>query len=420
MKKILILAFATFFLSCDTDNEKVETSNLRTPQSSKLDLGKFNQEINTNGFLIDSRVDNLELSLNLIENLDDSKVNVQNSKVTNDTFNLRLTASFIDKSDLNYLLDSSVMDDKLLGISTFSQINSEIKGIGFYYFSVNDNKFFLDLFSLDLQGNYEIIDGFPYQIDDIDIGDLLFLSNKYFPTHDIDLYAVSDYDLNYNLDNSLNDLTLNRAMSRLPYHLAGPDRDFDIYDGSISGPACSMAVHVCRNGSGPRCTATGCRPVPSCSMEELSNQVNSIDSVEFSSLGDGNLNQNLYDNTLVFSELYLFRDSLNNTTKGKRYTSIYYCINKHFKETLDLELTVEMILLSYHLDRLVTKSNDQGFNGVLVDQEIFDEISNAFLMSKSKSSSLTYQNAIDYLIQEFSRMKGMTKSQVLDYLNQPF
>jgi hypothetical protein len=61
-----------------------------------------------------------------------------------------------------------------------------------------------------------------------------------------------------------------------------------------------------------------------------------------------------------------------------------------------------------------------SFNGVLVDQEIFDEISNAFLMSKSKSTSLAYQNAIDYLIQEFSRMKGMTKQQVLNYLNQPF
>lgn len=277
---------------------------------------------------------------------------------------------------------------ELLSISYYHNDN-EINGIVAYIYSVVEQQFFINVYSL-INDELVLKDGYPKIMNDVLYEDLVFVKEKFFEGSDITAITVNDYSRHLTYD--YNDLYISHMTSDIKN---GSWFD-ENYESDAMASSCSAAVHHCRTGSGSRCGAYGC--TSTCTHDEFDEELERNNSSHL---------QTVFSTNLPESLLYNFKDRLDLKKVGSKYVDLYYIVGEHFQNTLSAEIIYDMSLIANDVNGAISRylsNSDQ----VVLTQSLYNKIENIMIKSKNNSVSLDYIELVDAFLLELDKYVGLT------------
>ncbi len=441
IKNICYLLTIALIFSCSNEIDNTDNNPLEIKNISNFDLDSALDLVTSN-----SSYDDLKMAASTINNHIDSKNSIiQKDKLTSGNFfPVRVSINTVESENLNYLLPSISPNDEIFGITTFISKESKIKGLLLYIYSESEKVMKASAYQNDTNGQLNLLKDFPIIVNDMLLNDIIAVGNNHFPTLDMFSATTSNYD-KYDLKHHYNDLYLKNVTNNIYNTTLKTDvtekdsksnsfynsKDDELVRNQYLEVAgiCSMAVHTCQTGSGPRCTAYGCREACGAQMVRQEIRLNDDLIVKDDKL-DIDLSPNfigksnnkstaieMFNNSLPESSMYALKDKLMATPKGYQYTSMYYAIGGHFKSTLEISNLVDIINLAPDINKAISNLTNTSQEKVVINEELYGKIESLLLKSKDKSISNVYKNSINLLLDDLKGYKGLTSSQVFSKLN---
>src|SRR5690606_33488954 len=101
-----------------------------------------------------------------------------------------------------------------------------------------------------------------------------------------------------------------------------------------------------------------------------------------------------------------------NTISGKKYSKLFYVIGDHFGETLDFELTSDILNLLPQVNDAIDNLLDENYTGVIITTQLKNDLIDLLDYSKGKSSSQVYKNTIDLFKTDVTNFSNKNRQQL--------
>ncbi len=118
-----------------------------------------------------------------------------------------------------------------------------------------------------------------------------------------------------------------------------------------------------------------------------------------------------YDTTL----LHNFRDNfLSNYSVGQKYINYYYSLAEFLVDNIPLSLSIETAEATFKVNNCIEKlMNPTTYgNSIVIDETFANELITLFNKYKSMDSDLDYKMALDDLIYDVTRFKGLSVNEI--------
>ncbi len=312
---------------------------------------------------------------------------------------LTISSSVIDLENLNDVFN--IESTSVTAITLFKDSDSEIaRGIVIHHYESNGEDMKLYIYNIVNENTFEKINIDAKVVNEFTYDQLFYISKEYFPGKDIETLIINNIN-DYTSENKFDDFSILEIVSRLGTESKYDNFSFtDVYiDGEISdGKACGI-VPLCWNGAtNTYCApfAQGCRVKGGCGVLTVADRFSQ----------EGMDDENTEFNSILPSELlYSFRDELELYFIGNFLIESYYTTTKHFEETIDVELLLEILLASPKLYDVILAFVQDDPNYVLTE-ETFGEIATVVNLSVSKSQNNIYIDFMSKLVDNLQTFVG--------------
>ncbi len=288
-----------------------------------------------------------------------------------------------------FLEDISIGNNLIQAISIFDDCNNGDFGIGVYSYSTDTKNLSFNFYK-DQQSYSENLPTSSYIVNDILINDIMYIRDMKYPKCGVSVfYSDGWHDMEYTTD--YNDL-------RLESGIYPPDHT--VVEGGTTG--CGWTPN-CLRMNGNQCRGHSCATI-SCGVA----------SFEANLVERNYPNYIYYITEVVLDESYykLKDDFLMKSELGKKYVDIFYKIQDHLVETLDLDLIGEILATLPQVNTAIKDLLDPSFNGIIVNSSLENKMSSIFSKSIKNSSSQIYKDAITLLATDFNKLANKKKEEV--------
>lgn len=327
---------------------------------------------------------------------------------------ISLQTSIVDKENLNDVFKFIDESKKVLAITLLEDNSLNYDGLILYYSDVNGNLRLESYRKVDNVNVFEIIPFPANQVSGFTLNNLLFLARNSFPKRNIITYGIrkiGDIKPNNPIDNiSMLDFAVkNKLLKNAERYRELINQTSEYENQGKAAPGCAVAVHHCMNGDRSQIChpfAGGCRDRQNCPKDE----------VEFTLLAENmDIEHQNFISNLVDQELYDFRDWLIGTPKGEFYTGAYYELSAAFKESLSIDLLLEVVSASSEMKKFVEALVTVDANYVL-EPATFDMFIGIIEHSARNSQSSEYKAIIAYLVEEFHMYESKDAATIVNLL----